>query len=242
MFTCIGNKIKCGNIKSDGFISDHCLIQSQLSLAQNSLVYKASRNFRDVDFENFWNDANLDEWSKPVEDCENANLEEFLNTCNERITQSLDKHALLRKFKKKVRPRRVWYSKELHVQRCIVRNRERLWRKYLQDHLWIAFKIERNRYNKMLKEAKEAFISQDILSHRNDIRYLYKVVTNLSGVRKENPMPLPESDQLLAEEFTDFFIEKIDKIQEELDHFELYELDYHRTSSCQTIISTNYSK
>ena len=26
MFTCIGNKIKCINIKSDGFISDHCLI------------------------------------------------------------------------------------------------------------------------------------------------------------------------------------------------------------------------
>ena len=36
-------------------------------------------------------------------------------------------------------------------------------------------------------------------------------------------MPLTESDQLLAEDFADFFIEKIDKIQEELHHFELYE-------------------
>ena len=36
-------------------------------------------------------------------------------------------------------------------------------------------------------------------------------------------MPLAESDELLDEEFADFFIEKIDKIQEELDHFELYE-------------------
>ena len=87
--------------------------------------------------------------------------------------------------KKKVRPRRVWHSEELQVQRCIVRNRERLWRKSLHDHLWIAFKIERNRYNKMLKEAKEAFISQDILSLRNDIKYLYKVVTNLLEVRRK---------------------------------------------------------
>ena len=31
MFTCIGNKIKCGNIKLDGFISDHCLFQLQLN-------------------------------------------------------------------------------------------------------------------------------------------------------------------------------------------------------------------
>ena len=226
MFTCIGNKIKCGNIELDGFISDHCLIQSQLDLAQNShsLVHKSTRNFRDVVFESFWNDASLEDMSKPVEDCVNANLEEFLNTCNVKITQSLDKHAPFRKFKKKVRPRRIWFSKELQVQRCIVRNRERLWRKYLHNHLWIAFKIECNRYNRMLKEAKEAFISQDILSHRNDIKYLYKVVTNLSGVRKENPMPQAESDQLLAEEFADFFIGKIDKIQEELDHFELYEL------------------
>ena len=76
----------------------------------------------------------------------------------------------------------------------------------------------------MLKEAKEAFISEDIVSHRNDIKYLYKVVMNLSGVRKENPMPPAESDQLLAEEFANFFIEKINKIQEELDHFDLYQL------------------
>ena len=191
MFTCIGNKIKCGNIKPNGFISDHCLIQSQLDLAYNphSLVHKSTRNFRDVEFESFWNDASLEDMSKPIEDCVNANLEEFLNTCNVKITQSLDKHAPFRKFKKKVRPRRMWFSEELQVQRGIVRNRERLWRKYLHNHLWLAFKIEHNRYNRMLKEAKEVFISQDILSHKNDIKYLYKVITNLSGVRKENPMP-----------------------------------------------------
>ena len=70
----------------------------------------------------------------------------------------------------------LWYSEELQAQRCTVRNRERLWGKHLQDHLWLAFKIERNRYNKMLKDAKEAFISEDIVSHRKDIKYLYKIV------------------------------------------------------------------
>ena len=75
----------------------------------------------------------------------------------------------------------------------------------------------------MLKEAKEAFILADILSHRQDIKYLYNVDTNLSGVRKENPMPPAESDQHLAEEFADFFIEKINKIQEDLHQYDLYE-------------------
>ena len=66
-------------------------------------------------------------------------------------------------------------------------------------------------------------ISADILSHRQDIKYLYNVVTNLSGVRKENPMPPAESNQLLAEEFVDFFIEKIKKIQENLEQYDLFE-------------------
>ena len=78
-------------------------------------------------------------------------------------------------------------------------------------------------YNKMLQVAKEASISTDILSYRQDIKYLYNVVTNLSGVRKENPMPPAESNQLLAEEFEDFFVEKIKKIQENLDKYDLSE-------------------
>ena len=125
--------------------------------------------------------------------------------------------------KEKLGQRDYGIVKNYKLKDVLLRNRERLWRKHLQDHLWLAFKIERNRYNKMLKEAKEAFISEDIVSHRNDIKYLYKIVMNLSGVRKENPMPPAESDQLLAEAFADFFIEKINKIQENLDHFDLYD-------------------
>ena len=86
----------------------------------------------------FWSDANLDELLKPLEDCENTNTEEFLITYNDSITHLLDKHAPIRKFKK-VMPKRLWYNKDLQTQRCIVRNRERLCRKYLQDHLWLAF-------------------------------------------------------------------------------------------------------
>ena len=138
-----------------------------------------------------------------MEDYENANLEEFLTVCNERITSSLNEHAPLKISNRKLRPRRSWYNKELQAQRCIVQKRERLWRKYLHGHLWIAFKIERNWYMKMLQAVKESFISDDTMSHRQGIKYLYKVVTNLSGVRKENPMPPAESNQLVAEEFAD---------------------------------------
>ena len=83
---------------------------------------------------------------------------------------------------------------------------------------------------KMLQAAKESFISDDIMSHRQDIKYLYKIVTNLSGVRKENPMPPAESNQLLAEEFADFFVDKIKKIQENPNQYDLFEPAVNQSS------------
>ena len=163
LFTCMGNKIKCVNIKSDGFISDHCLIQAQLTLAQNphSMTQKPSRDFNNLNFGKFWSHANLEELSEPLEDYENANLEDFLTVCNKRITSSLNKHAPVKISNRKLRPRRSWYNKGLQAQRCIVQRMERLWRKH--DHFWIAFKIERNKYMKMLQAAKES------LTHGNTI-------------------------------------------------------------------------
>ena len=61
------------------------------------------------------------------------------------------------------------------------------------------------------------------MSHRQDIKYLYQVVTNLSGVRKENPTPLAESNQVLAEKIGDFFVDKIKKIQDNLNQYDLFE-------------------
>ena len=61
----------------------------------------------------------------------------------------------------------------------------------------------------MLQVAKESFILVGIISHRQDIKYLYKVVTNLSGDRKENYIPQAKSNQLLVEKNADFFVDKI---------------------------------
>ena len=76
----------------------------------------------------------------------------------------------------------------------------------------------------MLQAANESFISVDIMSHRQDIKYLYQVVTILSGVRKENPMPPAELNQLLAEEFADFFVDKIKRTQGNLNQYDLFKL------------------
>ena len=42
------------------------------------------------------------------------------------------------------------------------------------------------------------------------------------GVRKENLMSPAESNQALAEEFADFFVDKFKKIQDNLNQYDLF--------------------
>ena len=77
------------------------------------MTQKLSRNFNKIDFGKFWFDTNLEGLSKPLEDCENTILEEFLISCNESITCSLDMHAPIKISNRKLRPRISWYNKDL---------------------------------------------------------------------------------------------------------------------------------
>ena len=56
------------------------------------------------------------------------------------------------KPKRKSRP---WYNSQLLEQRKVVRNRERAFIKYREDHHWRAFTGEKNRYNRMLEFNKK---------------------------------------------------------------------------------------
>ena len=51
---------------------------------------------------------------------------------------------------------------------------------------------------------------------------MYNLISGLIGRRKDNPMPEAGNDEALANDFLDYFMGKIEKIQNDLDAFELY--------------------
>ena len=55
-----------------------------------------------------------------------------------------------------------------------------------------------------------------------DTQKLYALVNNLLGTRKENSLPSTDSPEELAENFTNFFFEKVEKIQQELNSYSKY--------------------
>ena len=74
----------------------------------------------------------------------------------------------------------------------------------------------------MLFAAKVKVISDQVINCGKDTKALYVLISNITGVRKENPLPIHTNDKELADQFADFFLEKIVKIRDELKDKNLY--------------------
>ena len=109
---------------------------------------------------------------------------------------------LEKKLKRKNKP---WHTNQLLGQLKIVRNRERTYMNYRQNHYRKAFTREHNRYNGMLDQVTK------MNKANKDSKQLFRSLNSLLEHKIENPLPTGTTDSQLAEDFKDFFLNKIDK-------------------------------
>ena len=136
-------------------------------------------------------------------------LEENLSTALNNQAQEVTKVITERKKK-------AWFGDDLKQQKRRVRRREKVFRRYRLQSCWIAFDRERKKYRKMLLEAKTACYSEQMRGCRGNTKGLYKMVNTLMGTSSKNPLPNHTNNKDIAEEFADFFMDKIQKIRDNL--------------------------
>ena len=107
-----------------------------------------------------------------------------------------------------------------------MRNRERKWRKYKLQSNWISFKAEHNKYRAMLRSIRKTTLSDKVNEHEQDTRKLYAFINSIIGRPSENPFPKSDSDEQLAEEFAEYFMAKIKKIQDALENHPIYKPEH----------------
>ena len=85
--------------------------------------------------------------------------------------------------------------------------------------MWIAFKVARNRYKNALREAKLLVVSEKVLECGTNTHKLYSLINSLTDAAITNPMPDHQGlDEELADQFFEFFMNKITKIRQGLDN------------------------
>ena len=101
----------------------------------------------------------------------------------------------------------------------MVRRREKIWQKYKTDNTWRALKEHRNKYSAMIQKEKMKSTSEKVDECKGDTKKLYSLVRYLTGTKAQNPMPDNTGDEKLANNFANYFIQKIQKIWDNLDDY-----------------------
>ena len=186
------------------YISDHRLLILKTTINKieppkiTTKARKSAKNINNI-FKEKFNDKEI---------LKSTTLKDAINHFTKEVLKALDNIAPLKKVKTTNRKPKPWYDEDLKQQRTIMKNREHKWMKYHEDHLWKAYVRERNRYNTMLKFKKNDCLHRIIKTNTNNTRKLFKLVSEITGSSKPNPMPDAQSDKELAEDFAQFFRQK----------------------------------
>ena len=132
---------KFKDIDIGDLILDHYLISLVLNIKDNdsTLCFKNFRNFKRANVEEMIRDMNL--W-----DYNGNSLDEVTTSFNNNVQKALDKHALEKRVKLSLKKSEPWYDDDLRHLHREVRRREMIWRKYQEEHQWLAFKEKQNKY------------------------------------------------------------------------------------------------
>ena len=172
------------------------------------------RKFKSINIEKFKEDLK----SLDILNAETvvSDLDEYVDSLNTSLTSLVEKHAPLQTKTITLRPSNPWYNDELHQEKHTKRKLERKWKK---SKLTIDHEIYRNQcatVNKMLKQTRINFYSDKVESCGRDQKSLFKVTKNLLGKQEEIILPASPSAKELAQDFSDFFINKIDLIRSKI--------------------------
>ena len=172
------------------------------------------RKWRDIDISTFSHDLSDRLALVPA----STHSSELLSCLNTIFSDLLDTHAP-QSFKDIViRPQQLWYTSELSEGKKDRRKAEQKWRDNehrrdrSSDPNWTEYQATRQAYNHSLDEAKSHYYNAKITEAGSDSREVFGIVKSLLHEDGDSPLPSHVSAQDLADRFTLFFKEKIEKI------------------------------
>ena len=203
------------NIQVGDRISDHDCITWGLNLQKPEKLRKTirMRKTKQIDMNAFKSDLN--ESLQSTSNCNN--LSELIDTYNLTLRNTLDKHAPESSKEIIVRDPTPWMSNDISIEK---RKRRKLEKKMKRTRLEVdkeAFKKQKNKVNDLLNEKKSDFYKQLVTENKENPRNLFRVINAALHRKQDTPLPPHTSKTELANEFGDFFTDKIDNIRNYLD-------------------------
>ena len=170
------------------------------------------RKHKNIEKREFCQDIEKSElYTKPAQ-----NISDAVKQYNETLKEIFNKHAPEKSKVVTIRPHAPWYNDAIGKAKRERRKAERQWRKSKLSIHRQNFVEKKQIVNKLVDQAKKDYYSGRISDCANDQKQLFKIVNSLFHKSKETPLPSHESPEELADRFANFFVEKINKIRQQL--------------------------
>lgn len=105
-----------------------------------------------------------------------------------------------------------WFDAKIEKAKKLKKNKERKWRRLRTNEAREEYKDARNNENKVIVQRKREYYRKKAMEARSDTSRLYLILDNLTGNRKKKKLPDGIPDRILANDFSDFFYNKIKTI------------------------------
>ena len=198
----------------DTQISDHFTIIFNLALEKPAPIRKTikSRNIKSIDENKFRNELQ----NNISQIREKHDAESLVTFYNSVLTKTLDVCAPMKEKTVTIRHHSPWFTDEIREKKRKRRKAEKKWRKTRAEEDRKVFVKERQEVVLMLRQAKLEFYSDIIQQSQHNQRDLFKIIDTLLQRKKDMPLPPHDNPCTLANDFTNFFVGKIEKIRDNI--------------------------
>ena len=182
-------------------ISDHYLVYASLDLKvpKQSKISITTRTFKNYVAEEFAEDISRVPWDS----LELLNsIDEKVEAFNDLFMACLDKHAPLKSFKVKNKPK-PFIANEIKQS---IRNLHKKAKFLRTPEAWCAFKSYRHQVKLEIRSAEKRYYSEQIMENKNNSSSIWKTVRTALPRKVSREVLYSKDTATLAEEFNQFFV------------------------------------
>ena len=193
---------------------DHLAVGFRACEAKPAPVRKtiSFRKLRSIDINSFKQDIAKSD----ILHTSDTSVDRLVEAYSKGLCSLIDIHAPIKTKSIVIRPSCPWFTDELHDAKHLRRKHERKWR---ATKLSIDHQIYRNQcavVNRLLIKARLDYYSDKVNSCGNDSKELFKITKHLLKGNEVSALPSDSSPKQLAQDFSDFFINKIENIRKNI--------------------------
>ena len=217
--TCQLPSLKTFSPNSD-FSSDHKPLFLRYKQNKDHIVFKPiTKKFRDyscIDYNDFRNkiiNSDLCNLNK----IETLTANECVEMYNTTISKIFNQICPL-KTKTFKKPQSLkWFNSSVQTLKQNKRKAERKMKKSPNNMKYKElYKKAKNKYTSGIKQARINFFADKIQRKQKDPKQLHKILKGVTGNQKERILPSIDSKEDTAEKMADFYIQKVEKIQQKI--------------------------